>query len=185
MRFVFRAATGLLLTGLLAGCSAPPAETPASARLAANDFENLDGWLADSPALATLTQEQAHSGRYSTRVSGGHDFGLGYSNTLARLAPEWPARLTVGAWVLLSGEQATGQLVMEIKNPGTATANLLWEGLELAQHVKVFNKWRYVEHTITLPAAARPDSRLLVYLWRANSRQPVYLDDLTISLARP
>lgn len=176
-----------LAASLLASCSAGPggAASPTGGALAANDFENLDGWLADSPALATLTRTQAHSGRYSTMVGGGHDFSLGYNNTLSRLAPAgWPARLRVSAWVWLPSEQAAAKLVTEVKGAGAhAPGLLLWEGLDLPQAVKVTNQWRHVEQTITLPPTATANSRLLVYLWRADSREPVYLDDLQIALA--
>ncbi|WP_159437460.1 carbohydrate binding domain-containing protein [Hymenobacter daecheongensis] len=152
--------------------------------LAANDFENLDGWLADSPALATLNQAKAHSGRYSTMVSAGHDYSLGYNNTLGRLSPEWPAKLTVGAWVLLPNDQAAAKLVVEIKGTDPAAPSLVYQAIELPKAVKLSNKWQYVEQTIAMSGTAKPDSKLLVYLWRADSKEPVYLDDLKISLAK-
>lgn len=175
----------LLAILVLTSCAPSPSEAPATGRLAANDFENLDGWLADSPALATLTRDKAHAGKYSTVVSAGHDFSLGYNNALSRLAPEWPAKLTVGAWVLVPNDQAVARLVAEVKGPGPNGPGLLWKGLDLAKSVKAYNEWQYVEQTIALPATAKPASRLLVYLWRADSKDPVYLDDLTIFLARP
>ncbi|MDQ2794058.1 MAG: hypothetical protein M3Y12_08625 [Bacteroidota bacterium] len=162
-------------------CSQKPAEPTGSDVLATNDFENLDGWLADSPALVTLTKSRAHSGVYSTQAGPGYDFSLGYNNQLSRLAPEWPGKLKVSAWVLLPNDQAAAKLVMEVKSGATTSAGLLWEGLDLTKAVKSYNKWQYVEQTITLPETAKPTSRLLVYLWRADSKQPVYLDDLKIS----
>ncbi|GAB3861109.1 hypothetical protein GCM10028822_40080 [Hymenobacter terrigena] len=176
-------ASGLLATLLLTGCSSTSGDAPADGQLAFNNFENLDGWLADSPALATINREKAHSGVYSTKVSPGHDYSLGYSNTLERFSPDWPAKITVSAWVLLPNDQANAKLVTQVKSPN-AGSDLVWEGLELNKVVKVYNKWQHVEQTITMPEAAKPDSRLLVYLWRADSKEPVYLDDLEISLAK-
>ena len=169
---------------LVAGCQQKPADGVAGP-LATNDFENLDGWLADSPALATLNREQAHSGKYSTLAGPGRDYSLGYSNALSRLAPDWPGTLTVGAWVLVPNEQAAAKLVTEVQGAGASGTSLLWQGLDLTKAVKVFNKWQYVEQTVALPATAKPNNRLKVYLWRAESKSPVYLDDLQISLARP
>ncbi|HEX8657841.1 MAG TPA: hypothetical protein VF690_09920 [Hymenobacter sp.] len=174
----------LLAALLLTDCSNKSSEAPSTGPLAHNDFENLDGWLADSPALATLTRDKAHSGVYSTMVSAGHDYGIGYNNTLSRLSPEWPAKLRVGAWVLVPNEQAAAMLVTEIKRPTDNGPGLLWKGLDLAANSKGYTKWQYVEQVITLPTTAKPTDRLLVYVWRANSKDPVYLDDLTISLAR-
>ncbi|GAB2795294.1 hypothetical protein HNQ93_002984 [Hymenobacter luteus] len=174
----------LLLALSAAGCSKKPADAADTSTLAATSFENLDGWLADSPALATLTRDKAHTGRYSTMVGPSHEFSLGYSNALSRLAPEWPARLTVGAWVLLPPEHGAAKLVTQIKGATPGTPDLLWEGLDLTQAVKIAGKWQYVEQTITMPEAAKPTSKILVYLWRADSKQPVYLDDLSISLTK-
>lgn len=174
----------VLAASLLAGCSQTPPQTPTAGNLAFNDFDNLDGWLADSPALITLSQEKAHSGKYSTMVSSDYAYSLGYNNTLGRLSPDWPAKLKISAWVLLPSDQAAAKLVAEVKSADTQASNLLWQGLELPKAVKTYNAWQYVEQTIVVPNSAKANSRLLVYLWRADSKVPVYLDDLTIALAR-
>ncbi|GGG44414.1 hypothetical protein [Hymenobacter glacieicola] len=183
LKYAFVAA--LLPALLLTSCSSvPETEVPAGTQpLAATSFENLDGWLADLPARATLTRDQAHTGSYSTMVGPGKDFSLGYMNALSRLSPEWPGQLTIGGWVLLPSEQAAAKLVTEVKGPTDKDPSLLWVGVDLAKEAKGYNKWQYVEQTITLPTTAKPDSRLLVYLWRADSKEPVYLDDLKITLA--
>ena len=174
----------LLATLCSTSCSQKPVELTDTDVLASNDFENTDGWLAESPGLATLNRDQAHSGKYSTMAAPGNDYSLGYSNILSKLSSDWPGALTVSAWVLVPNDQAAAKLVTEVKSGATNSVGLLWEGLDLAKVVKSYNKWQYVEQTITLPEAAKPTSRLLVYLWRADSKQPVYLDDLKISRAR-
>ncbi|SNR74322.1 MULTISPECIES: hypothetical protein [Hymenobacter] len=177
------ASAALLCTLFLGSCSQQPSTPSAPGVLASSSFENLDGWLPDAPGLALLSRDQAHSGTYSTMVAPDHDFSLGYNNKLSRLAPDWPAKLTIGAWVFLPNEQAAAKLVTEVRSDKPNQPNLLWEGLDLLSTVKVYNKWQYVEQTVTMPAAAKANSRLLVYLWRADSKQPVYLDDVQISLA--
>lgn len=176
--------TALLSVLLLTGCSQKSDDATVAKNLAFNDFENLDGWLADSPALKTLTHTKAHSGKYSTMVSSDYEFSLGYNNALSRLSPDWPAKLTISAWVMVPNDQAGAKLVTEIKSSNKQESNLLWEGLELNKAVKLYNQWQYIEQTITMPTAAKPTSRLLVYLWRADSKASVYLDDLKITLAK-
>ena len=166
---------------LLGACSREATPSADPALLAATDFEHLNGWLpADAPAL---TQAQAHSGKFSTLVGPGHEFSLGYNNILSGLAPQWPARLKISAWVFIPDAQATAQLVTEVKSADATRPGLLWEGVKLTDQVKAYGQWRRLEHTITLPATAKPDSRLLVYLWEADQHLPVYLDDMEISLA--
>jgi hypothetical protein len=171
----------LLAALVLAGCSRAPA--PATGVLAATDFENLAGWLADSPAQATLTRQQAHSGKYSTSVSPGHDYSLGYSNLLREMATERPTRLRISAWVQQTGSEPSPKLVTELKSP--QGSSLLWAGMDVGPLAKAPGKWYRIEQTITLPPTAPPDSRLLVYLWRAESTTPTYLDDLKIATAAP
>lgn len=173
---------GLLLPAALAGCSHPTAPA-ATNQLASNDFENVNGWIGDMPA-ASLTREQAHSGVYSVSVRPGVDFSLGYNNALRLLAPEWPAKLTISAWVLLPTEQSMPKLVTELKPATGKGPNIFWEALDLAPAVNVYGKWRRVEKTIVLPETATADTRLLVYLWRSESKEPAYLDDLQISRAQ-
>ncbi|MGI4834883.1 MAG: carbohydrate binding domain-containing protein [Janthinobacterium lividum] len=173
--------TYLLAAVVLAGCSR--ASAPATATLAATDFENLSGWLADQPVRETLTKQQAHSGSYSTSVRPGQDFSLGYNNALSQLAADRPTRLQISAWVQQTGAAPGPKLVTELKS--ASGSRLLWEGLDIAPVAKVPGKWYRVEQTITLPATAAPDSRLLVYLWRADSTTPTYLDDLQIASAAP
>ncbi|NML67015.1 hypothetical protein HHL22_17550 [Hymenobacter sp. RP-2-7] len=171
----------LLAAVVLAGCSHAPA--PPVGALAATDFENLAGWLADAPARATLTQEQAHSGKYSTSVRPEHDYSLGYSNLLSQMSADRPTRLRISAWIQQTGPEPSAKLVTELKSPqGTS---LLWKGLDVGTVAKAPGKWYHVGQTVTLPATAPPDSRLLVYLWRADSTTPTYLDDLEIRLATP
>ena len=177
----YYAATLLGLGLLLGACSREAASSPDPKLLASTSFEEFYGWLpANAPAL---TQAQAHSGKFSTMVGAGHEFSLGYNNMLSGLAPQWPGKLKISAWVFIPDEQATAQLVAEVKSADATKPGLLWEGVKLTDQVKAYGQWRRLEHTITLPATARPDSRLLVYLWEADQHLPVYLDDMEISLA--
>jgi hypothetical protein len=175
MRISFLAAV------VLVGCSRSAA--PATDTLAATDFENLSGWLADLPARTTLTKAQAHSGKYSTSVGPGHDYSLGYNNSLSELAPDRPTQLRISAWVQQTGSEASPKLVTELRTP--KGRQLQWEGLDIKPLAKIPGKWYHIEQLITLPAAAAPDSRLLVYLWRVDSTTPTYLDDLQIARATP
>ncbi|WP_019946981.1 carbohydrate binding domain-containing protein [Hymenobacter aerophilus] len=173
-----------LSVGLFTACSSNPPVPPASEVLASTDFENLDGWLPATPTPAALSREQAHSGKFSTMVGPNNEYSLGYSNALSRLAPDWPGRLTVGAWVLLTSSQSAPKFVVEIKQPTANTDGLLWEAVDVPDKVREYGKWRYIEHTITLPEAARPDNRLVVYLWRSEGSGSAFMDDVTIRLAK-
>ena len=164
---------------LLASCSQEQ-NAASNNTLASTDFDHFDGWLGNYSSA--LTKNQAHSGGYSTMVGPGQEYSLGYSNELGKLSPDWPAKITVGAWVLSEG-QTSAKMVIEVKPGNDNRPPLIWEGIDLSKAVTMQNKWQYVESTITMPTTAKSESLLKVYMWSANTRQPVYLDDLKISLA--
>lgn len=171
---------GIALAASLTACGGEKTEHPAG-QITSNDFESLDGWVGDTPA-PSLTKEKAHSGAYSVSVRPGLDYGLSYNNFLGKMSPNRLGKIKVTAWVYLPSAQAAAKLVTEIKDPTRATDNqLLWQGLDLAKAVKKYNEWQQVTQEITLPAKAAATSRFQVYLWRADSGQPVYLDDVTIA----
>ncbi|HEX8657840.1 MAG TPA: carbohydrate binding domain-containing protein [Hymenobacter sp.] len=174
----------IILTNLsLASCSTKSETVNNSNILASSDFDNLIGWAGDLPSLATLSKVRAHSGRYSTSVQPGFDYSLGYSNALGKLVDHRPEKLTISAWVLVPNDQANARLVIEIKDPANSQG-LLYDGTELRTVVKEFNNWQRIEKTITVPATAGATSNLVIYMWRADSRDPVYLDDMQIRLTK-
>lgn len=173
---------GILLTASLVACGGEKVEKSAN-QITSNDFESMEGWLGDTPS-PSLTKEKAHSGAYSVLVRPGLDYGLGYRNILGKMSPSRPEKISISAWVFLPNAQAAAKLVTEITDPARAANNqLLWQGIDLDKEVKKYNEWQHVEQVITLPATATATSRFQVYLWRAASGEPVYLDDLTISAA--
>ncbi|MGI4869730.1 MAG: hypothetical protein ACRYFX_00980 [Janthinobacterium lividum] len=168
-----------LLALAVAACG-KPSEKLANL-LTQSDFEAVQGWSCEATS-PSLTQEQAHSGRYSAKAAPGIDYSLGYQGTLGKLVPARVAKLRLRAWVyVVPGDKASTVLVTEVRNPSQEKP-LLWDGaglVELAQK-DGFSKWLLVEQDIAIPAEAGADSELRVYLWRNTSTQPVYLDDVQL-----
>lgn len=172
---------GLLLTATLASCGGSETASAPADQITKNDFESLDGWVNDP---TTLTKEKAHSGAYSIVVKPGLDYSLGYVNTLGKMSASRPEKLKITAWVFVPNAQTPAKLVAQLTDPSKQTDNvLLWQGIELNKKVKKFNEWQEIEDYITVPAGAQATSQFRAYLWRADAPQPVYLDDLNLSLA--
>ncbi|WP_143436493.1 carbohydrate binding domain-containing protein [Hymenobacter crusticola] len=167
----------LLILGV-AACAEKKTQLPDNL-LTHNDFEQLDGWMGSDQYLASLTTDQAHSGKYSAKVDPAVEFSAGYSKQLGKVAAQIPKKIKLQAWVNLSNEKAVPVLVTELKQTGT-DKQLLWDGLDLAKEVKHYNMWVQVEKTVNLPAEAAYGDVLKVYLWRGGSIQPAYVDDLMI-----
>lgn len=173
----------LLLSALaLSSCGHHPDAAADPNLLLSTSFENLANWLTELQS-ATLTHERAHSGTTSLKVDAAHEFSLTYNNALARLHPTTPRKLKVAAWVWLPNAQAAATLVTTLADPATPGAKpQFWDGLNLNETVKTYGQWMPVSKVITLPANASPAHRLSLYLWRTAGNQPVYLDDLTVSI---
>ena len=169
-------AAALLLA--LAGCADNAAKAPAN-QITFNDFEAVEGWSAGEP-VPSLTKERAHSGTYALRVGNGVDFRLGYRNVLGKISTARLHKLTIQAWVFVPGPQAECVLVTQVLG-NEQNKNVFWDGLKIKEATKTVGKWVLIEKEITLPPTATPETQLLVYLWRSNSPQPTYLDDLRIS----
>jgi hypothetical protein len=168
----------LLLAVGVAACAEKKTQLPANL-LSHNDFEQLDGWMGSDQYLASLTTEQAYSGKYSAKVDPAVEFSAGYSKPLGKVADHMPKKLKIQAWVNVANSKATPFLVTELKQAST-NKQLLWEGIELAKVVKQYSTWIQVEKTVSLPAEAAYNDVLKVYLWRGNGIQPTYVDDLMI-----
>ncbi|WP_046247402.1 carbohydrate binding domain-containing protein [Hymenobacter terrenus] len=150
--------------------------------LAYNDFESVDGWLAGAQ-VPSLTKEKAHSGSYSVKVSVGNDFSMGYNNLLGKISSGRLRKVKVQGWVFLPDDKTNAVLVTvlaDVKNP-QANKTILWEGINLLKAANSYNKWVKVEKEIVIPETATASDQMLVYLWRNDSAQPAYLDDLEIS----
>jgi hypothetical protein len=167
---------------VLSSCADKPKVQPLVELAASNDFEQLVGWVGNYPSLNTLTKEKAHSGVYSTTVRPSMDFSISFSSALSAVSMRRPKKIIVSAWVLLPSEQANAKLVAEIKTADAAGTMLFYQATELAKEVKKFNEWQQVEKTIELPANVPATGLLQIYMWRAGSNEPVFMDDIKISV---
>ncbi len=148
--------------------------------MTSNDFEESEGWMSGA-VNASLTKDKAHSGVYSVKVAPGLDYSLGYNGTLGKLSSSRLEKIKLHAWIFLPNDKATAKLVTEVKNPGQEKG-VVWDGVDLVERGKVdgFNKWIEVEKIVPLPKEVNSESQLLVYLWRGDSSEPVYVDDLQL-----
>ena len=172
---------GTLLVVALASCGGEPSAPATTANtITSNNFEKLFGWNNDYQN-ASLTKEKAHSGVYSLTVKPGVDFSLGYSNLMGNMCASRPTRLTLQAWAYVPGNQANAKLVVEILDPRHPEGNkLLWQGIDLNKEVKRYHSWQPIEKSIPIPPAVNAASVFKLYLWRADSPEPVYLDDIKL-----
>ncbi len=170
-------AAWLLLLLALAACGGNNSPTD-EMTLSGNDYDHLEGWVP-AGTVPFLTKEKAHSGAYSARINGAVEFAGGFTNLLGKLSSTRLKKITIKAWVLLPSKDAKAKLVVSLDNIAP-DKNLKYEAIDLVPAANKFGSWVAVTKTIEVPTEATYNTQLKVYLWRAESSQPVYLDDLEI-----
>lgn len=171
---------GALVALTAAGCGGSNTASDQNV-LINNDFDTLAGWLPEAQN-ATLSRDKAHSGHYALKVDPAHDYSLGYKAQLGQLHETRVKKIKVSAWAFVSTADAKASLVVTVSNPDPANDKpLLWDAVEVSAGNHA-GKWAEVSKTITIPANASPSCLLGLYLWRNEGSQPVYLDDLRVTL---
>ncbi|QIL76366.1 MULTISPECIES: carbohydrate binding domain-containing protein [Hymenobacter] len=169
-------AIGLALVLLTTACSQNGSEkNPAGAAgrvLVSTSFEELEGWIPENPSL---TQEKAHTGRYSVKIDPGTEFSLTYINQLYRLSPKRFDKVRLTAWGQLTAP-GSAAVVFQITHADQTTA--FYEKIDITE----VNSWGRIDKVLTMPPVLDPADQVKIYLWRATATAPAYLDDLTLSV---
>lgn len=173
------AASVALLAAALSACSSDNAAADPGNVLAQNDFENLLGWVGVNDPSITL--DRAHSGRYAVKVGPGVEFGGTYTREMGQMAPIKPKALKVTAWVWIPNTKDEGNIVLSITRPSENNKALFYETLTLAESAKATKEWQRIEKTFTLPESITSTDQLKVYLWRGNTDDAVFMDDIELS----
>jgi hypothetical protein len=167
---------------LAAGCSSDNASSTAPEnQLMFSDFESLAGWASDAPSL---TREKAHSGKYAIKVDNDIEYSLTYRNQLGNLSPTKLQKLRLTAYAYLTNPQSPVALTLQVVKSAQDGAGIFVQGIELGKEVKAANEWTKVSQVITLPQDVTAVNELRVYLWRAGATEPVYVDDVELSIEK-
>lgn len=165
-------AVGLLATACSQRANEKKSAATAGRVLIDTSFEELEGWLSETPSL---TRERAHTGHYSVKVDPSTEFSLTYINQLYRLSPKRFDKVRLTAWGQLTAPGAAA-IVFQITRADQTT--VFYEKID----VKEVNDWGRIDKVLTMPAVLDPADQVKIYLWRATATAPAYLDDLTLTV---
>lgn len=153
--------------------------------LMTTDFETLYGWIPEEQSIL-LSQEQAHSGKYSVKVDPQHEYSLTYRTVLGALHDTHVSSLKLSSWVFVPNAEAQASLVVAVSDRGEKPKDLLWEGINLQPEVDgKYGQWVNISKELTLPATINSTHQLSIYLWRTGGDKAIYLDDVTIQNNTP
>jgi hypothetical protein len=167
----------VLAAGTLAGCADSDAGHWVGDYVTANDFEAVRGWTPDASGL---TRDHAHSGQYATFAGPGHDYGLTYDLPLGDASVHTLKGVAVEAWVYLPHPQDAASLEVQVALPGGENRLGFAGSLKLPEQVSEGAKWTRVRQEFAFPAGLPGEAHLRIFLWRNNSQETVYLDDLRV-----
>jgi hypothetical protein len=172
--------SALVLTSLFFVTSCGGSSTPDNDPnlISANDFEAVVGWMGDPN---TISREQAHSGRYSVKVDGAHEFGMGYSLPLGKATMRKPHKIRISGWAYMVDAKSAARLGVQLLDPNTGKETF-GDGVNFNDAIKDYKKWVEISKDIVLPETTASTHELRVFLWRGSATTPAYLDDLRISL---
>jgi len=170
--------TGLGLMVALASCGDAGAGRYVGDYITQTDFDNLAGWGADVNAL---TREHAHSGRFATVVNTTREYSLTYRLPLREASVHALRAVEIDAWVFLPSSKASASLNVQVQPVSGVSGDALYnEELHLLDQVQEFGKWTPIHRVFVLPTRLPAEAELRIFLWRASSPEPVYLDDLRV-----
>ncbi|WP_165822195.1 carbohydrate binding domain-containing protein [Hymenobacter edaphi] len=170
---------GAALVALLAACSSDKSADSAD-QIMSTGFEDLEGWVPPSPSL---TKEKAHSGKYAIKVDPTIEYSMTYINVMGKVMPSKPNKLHLTAWVMGASKEADAVLTVQMLNPKDGTS-LMNEQMHVKEKIKKPGEWEKVEMEFAVPEKATFTDEMRVYLWRVGSGEPVYMDDIELSIVR-
>lgn len=180
VRFFTRSAVAAAGLFLVASCGGSSSPADNNNLMAANDFESVIGWMADP---GTVTREQAHSGHYSVKVDGAHEFGMGYSLPLGKATMRKPHIIRIAGWAYMTDAKSEARLGFQLFDPATGKETF-GDGINYSDQVKTPRKWVEISKDIVVPESATSKQEMRVFLWRGGASSPAYVDDLRISLIK-
>lgn len=154
------------------------AEKPSN-RVIFNDFEAVAGW---GNCDSLVTNERAHSGRYSIKAGPETEISYAYRKKLSEIFGRPPKRLQLNAWIFGPGfHNGNASLVVEILRPGNNNQRVFEKKINL-QKASSFKKWVKVSCELNLPETIADSDVLSLYLWCNCASKPVFADDLEVLL---
>ncbi len=171
---------GLLV--LLAGCSrSDEAGHWVGDVVTANDYEATLGWVQGA---TSLTRDHAHSGRYADHVDATHEWGITFQAPVSQVSVHALRGVAVEAWAFAHDLNPNRSAVLQVEvwahGPGQDTKPLFSSALPLNTQLTDSVVWTPVHQEFSLPTGLPFEANLRIFLWRAGSTKPVYLDDLRV-----
>jgi hypothetical protein len=146
--------------------------------LMTSDIDSLPGWLPDPNALKP---GPAHSGKYALRVDADHEFTPNYKAFLGQLSPTRLRGVKLEAWAYATDSNSFGKLEFVLR---AADGQELFREQTPLEEMKPYGTWVPISKEIIFPPIINSTTQLVIYVSRAGSHTPAYVDDLKLTALR-
>lgn len=160
----------LLLLGIFYSCTSSNLNVESNTYH--QDFDNLQMWTRD----AAVTDEQAHSGRYSAYTDENREFSQTFEMSFDYAKSQGFKYVVVTAWCMMADYDSEAAFVTSVESPDQ---NPIYQSPRLTEFLKKPMAWGKYSTSIKLPEIAPEKTNIKVYLW-SSKRQKAWMDDVTI-----
>ncbi len=171
MRILKAILSGITLATLLTACGN---DKQLPENTISTDFESLGQWSKS----AVIAKGIAHSGLYSTFTDSSHEYSQTFEVALADLPVKTPKKITVKAWVMGKSMNTDSKLVVSVEKDGKSIA---WQGDGVKPVIKAPMTWTEFQTSVNVGTTIPDGAILKIYGWN-QGKEPVYFDDVAISL---
>jgi hypothetical protein len=141
------------------------------------DFDNLY-WWGGHPV--TLTDEKAHSGRFSTFADPSQNYSQTFIMDLSYAKAHAYKIMNVSGWVYVTEKPCKASFVASVESEGKT---VLYQAAEVDKQVAVAGKWERLMVAFPVSEITEKNGLIKVYLWSECSKR-IYLDDVTIKFIK-
>jgi hypothetical protein len=164
-----------LLCGCLASCRHEAVDADRHAY--SQDFDNLKMWTRG----AAVTDEQAHSGKYSAYTDENREFSQTFEMSFDYARSKGYSGASVSAWCMMADFDCKAALVASIESP--EGNHPVYLATPLTDFLKMPMAWGRYKTFLKFPAVVPPECKIKVYL-SSPQRQKAWMDDVIIQFHR-
>jgi hypothetical protein len=136
-----------------------------------NDLEDIKSWNLSHP---TLTDEDAHSGKFSSKTDSINPYSIGFNKPLGDISKKPITKLKIKCWAKFKDADASADLVVGIDSAGQNTYRF---AVPIRSLLKNVNQWSEFTATCELPKKTAADQKLILYVWNTG-KKPIWIDDI-------
>lgn len=138
------------------------------------DLETDPNWLN----YASVTDEKAYSGRFSSKIDSSNIYSLGFRKTVNEVCTNQNCEIMVSAMVYSATKTTKAQLVINFLD--TENQTLGYHCLYLDDFL-ARNKWTKIEFLVKATQATAAESQIAAYFWNPAKNEVVFVDDFGVS----